>query len=64
VLGEPQFLEAALEEFPREEPSILLAALRRGLITAEEDVASGFRYADRPCELPETVPPVIQTRYH
>src|SRR4029079_3207818 len=41
LIGEPQFLEAALQIVPGREPARLVATLRRGLIAAEEDVAPG-----------------------
>src|SRR5437899_8159772 len=47
LLGQPELLEPPLEKFPRREAAILLAALRRRLIAAEENVAPRDGYADR-----------------
>src|SRR5438477_621057 len=41
LLGQPERLEALLEVVPGREPALFLAALRVGLIAAEEDVAAG-----------------------
>src|SRR5262245_43489594 len=46
LLRQPELLQAPLEEVPRRQPALLLAALRVGLIAAEEDVAPRDRDAD------------------
>ena len=46
LLGQPQRLEPALQEFPRREAAILLAAFRIRLIAAEKDVPARDRHAD------------------
>ena len=47
LLGQPQRLEPALQEFPRREAAILLATLWRCLIAAEKNVPARHRHADR-----------------
>src|SRR5882672_6896690 len=46
LLRETELFQPALEKVPRGEPAILLAALRSGLVAAEEDVTLGDRDAD------------------
>ena len=47
LFREAELSQAALEEFPRCEPTLLLAAFRRRLIAAEKDVPPRHRNADR-----------------
>ncbi len=51
LVGKAELLEPALEEFPGRQAPFLVAALWRGLIAAEEDVAACDRNADRPRDL-------------
>src|SRR6476469_4404494 len=46
LLGQPQRLEPALQEFPRFEAAILLATLWLCLIAAEKNVPARHRHAD------------------
>ena len=46
LLGQLKLFEAALEEIPRDEAAILVAALRRGLVAAEENVSPRSRNTD------------------
>src|SRR5690349_9530469 len=47
LFGEPELLQPALEELPRGQPAISLAAFRRRLIAAEENVPARRGHADR-----------------
>ena len=47
LFGEPELLQSALQELPRRETAILLAALRSRLIAAEENVPPRDRHANR-----------------
>src|SRR6185295_14910844 len=46
LLRQAELLQAALEELPRREPALLLAAFRGGLVAAEKNVAPRDRDAD------------------
>src|SRR5438309_5278452 len=46
LLGEPELPKAPLQELPRGEAALLVAALRRRLIAAEKDVAARDGHAD------------------
>src|SRR3954470_22664954 len=46
LIRQSEFLQALLQEVPRGDPAFLVAALRGGLIGAEENMAACYRYAD------------------
>ena len=51
LLGQTELFEAALEELPRGQSALLVAALRCRLIAAEKDVAACDRHADAVSDL-------------
>src|SRR3954447_16231674 len=46
LLGQPQFLEARLQELPSDQATMQVAALRLGLVAAEQNVAPRDRNTD------------------
>src|SRR5262245_46215218 len=47
LFAQTELFEPSFEKLPRNEPTLLVATLRCGLVAAEKDMATGDRDADR-----------------